>query len=42
VRGDVGGVPFEGVAEDLDGSGALLVRTAAGRVRVTSGELTWL
>ena len=31
-----------GVAEDIDGSGALLVRTATGRERLRSGEVRWL
>jgi BirA family biotin operon repressor/biotin-[acetyl-CoA-carboxylase] ligase len=42
VRGDVGGVVLDGVAENLDETGALIVRTAAGLARVTAGEVTWL
>ena len=30
-----------GVAEDIDGSGALLVRTTSGRERVLAGEVRW-
>jgi len=42
VQGDVGGVVLHGVAENLDDTGALLVRTAGGVARVTAGEVTWL
>ena len=42
VRGDIGGVPVDGVVEDLDDSGALLVRTGHGLAHVTAGELTWV
>jgi len=42
VRGDVGGVVVEGVAESLDETGALIVRTVHGPVRVTAGEVTWV
>jgi hypothetical protein len=38
----VGGIVFDGVAENLDDTGALVVRTAAGLARVTAGEVTWL
>jgi len=31
-----------GIADDIDGSGALVVRTAAGRERIISGELRWI
>ncbi len=31
-----------GVTADVDETGALLIRTASGTVRVVSGELTWL
>jgi BirA family transcriptional regulator, biotin operon repressor / biotin---[acetyl-CoA-carboxylase] ligase len=34
--------PVEGVAEDIDAAGALLVRTNDGVTRVISGEVTWL
>ena len=30
-----------GVAEDVDGGGALIVRTERGRLRITSGEVRW-
>jgi BirA family biotin operon repressor/biotin-[acetyl-CoA-carboxylase] ligase len=30
-----------GVAEDIDATGALVVRTARGRVRIASGEVRW-
>jgi BirA family biotin operon repressor/biotin-[acetyl-CoA-carboxylase] ligase len=30
-----------GVAEDVDGTGALVVRTTRGRLRITSGEVRW-
>jgi len=33
--------PHDGVAEDVDESGALVVRTSAGRAHVTSGEVQW-
>ena len=42
VRGDIGGSMVEGVAEALDNTGALVVRTNTGLTRVTAGELTWL
>jgi BirA family biotin operon repressor/biotin-[acetyl-CoA-carboxylase] ligase len=42
VRGDVGGVVLDGIAENLDDTGALVVRTAGGIARVTAGEVTWL
>jgi biotin-(acetyl-CoA carboxylase) ligase len=31
-----------GIADDIDDSGALVVRTAAGRERIISGELRWI
>ena len=34
--------PVEGVAEDIDDAGALLVRTNQGMTRVISGEVAWL
>ena len=37
-----GGRPRRGVAETIDGSGALLVRTEQGVVRVISGEVRWI
>jgi BirA family biotin operon repressor/biotin-[acetyl-CoA-carboxylase] ligase len=36
------GSPARGVAENIDDSGALLVRTESGVVRVISGEVRWL
>ncbi len=42
VRGDVGGLVVDGVVDDLDESGALVVRTTTGLARVTAGELTWV
>jgi BirA family biotin operon repressor/biotin-[acetyl-CoA-carboxylase] ligase len=36
------GVPTRGVAENIDESGALLVRTGAGLARVRSGEVRWM
>ena len=42
VRLDAAGDQLEGIAENIDETGALIVRTQAGRTRVTSGEVTWL
>jgi BirA family biotin operon repressor/biotin-[acetyl-CoA-carboxylase] ligase len=42
VEWDVAGVTKQGVAEDIDDSGALLVRDGAARARVISGEVRWL
>jgi BirA family biotin operon repressor/biotin-[acetyl-CoA-carboxylase] ligase len=42
VEWDVAGVTRHGVAEDIDDSGALLVRDGAARARVVSGEVRWL
>jgi BirA family biotin operon repressor/biotin-[acetyl-CoA-carboxylase] ligase len=42
VRCEVAGTPAEGIAENIDPTGALLVRTAAGRVAVAAGEVEWL
>lgn len=42
VEWDVAGVTRQGVAEDIDDSGALLVRDGAVRARVISGEVRWL
>lgn len=42
VQWDARGTQMEGVADDIDADGALLVRTADGVVRVISGEVTWL
>ena len=42
VRWDSAGSVAEGVAETIDASGALVVRTSAGSVTVTAGEVVWL
>ena len=42
VRWEAQGTRMEGIAEDIDADGALLVRTPDGTVRVISGEVTWL
>ena len=42
VRWDAAGVDQEGVAENIDDGGALIVRTAAGPARIISGEVHWL
>jgi BirA family biotin operon repressor/biotin-[acetyl-CoA-carboxylase] ligase len=42
VEWDAGGVTRQGVAEDVDETGALLVRDGAARTRVISGEVRWL
>ena len=42
VEWDVAGVTRHGVAEDIDETGALLVRDGATRARVISGEVRWL
>lgn len=42
VEWDVAGVTRHGVAEDIDESGALLVRDGNTRARVISGEVRWL
>jgi BirA family biotin operon repressor/biotin-[acetyl-CoA-carboxylase] ligase len=42
VRWEERGVPCEGVAETIDDTGALMIRTRSGRVRVTSGEMSWI
>jgi BirA family biotin operon repressor/biotin-[acetyl-CoA-carboxylase] ligase len=42
VEWDVAGVTRHGVAEDIDDTGALLVRDGTGRARVISGEVRWL
>lgn len=41
VRWEAAGHACEGIAENIDDAGALLVRTAAGQVRVISGEVRW-
>jgi BirA family biotin operon repressor/biotin-[acetyl-CoA-carboxylase] ligase len=42
VRFETAGAQLEGVAEDVDETGALLVRTTSATIRVTSGEVNWL
>jgi BirA family biotin operon repressor/biotin-[acetyl-CoA-carboxylase] ligase len=42
VQWDAAGSTSDGVALDIDQSGALVVRTAAGPVRVTAGEVRWV
>jgi BirA family biotin operon repressor/biotin-[acetyl-CoA-carboxylase] ligase len=42
VEWDVAGVTRRGVAEDIDETGALLVRDGSARARVISGEVRWL
>jgi BirA family transcriptional regulator, biotin operon repressor / biotin---[acetyl-CoA-carboxylase] ligase len=42
VEWDVAGVTRQGVAENIDETGALLVRDGATRARVISGEVRWL
>jgi BirA family transcriptional regulator, biotin operon repressor / biotin---[acetyl-CoA-carboxylase] ligase len=41
VRWEATGEALEGIAEDIDNTGALVVRTPSGPIRVTSGEVTW-
>jgi BirA family biotin operon repressor/biotin-[acetyl-CoA-carboxylase] ligase len=41
VRWDAAGLMREGVAEDIDDTGALVVRTSGGPVRLISGEIQW-
>ena len=41
VRWDTGDATVEGIAENIDEAGALVVRTPRGVERVISGELTW-
>lgn len=42
VRWDACGTTTEGVAENIDATGALIVRTSAGVVTITAGEVVWL
>lgn len=42
VRCEVDGVRLVGVAENIDGGGALIVRTATGVVHVIAGEVIWV
>ena len=41
VRWAAAGTAWEGIAEDIDETGALVVRTPAGLVRLISGEVRW-
>jgi biotin-(acetyl-CoA carboxylase) ligase len=41
VRWEAAGLSRQGVAEDIDMAGALIVRTDEGRVRLISGEVQW-
>jgi BirA family biotin operon repressor/biotin-[acetyl-CoA-carboxylase] ligase len=42
VRWEASGDPREGVAENIDATGALIVRTSSGPVRLISGEVQWI
>jgi BirA family biotin operon repressor/biotin-[acetyl-CoA-carboxylase] ligase len=42
VQWDAPGATRDGVALDIDDTGALVVRTAAGPMRVTAGEVRWV
>ena len=42
VQWDTADGAAEGIALDIDATGALVVRTAAGPIRVTAGEVRWL
>ncbi|MBI3049605.1 MAG: biotin--[acetyl-CoA-carboxylase] ligase [Acidobacteria bacterium] len=42
VRWDADGSTIEGVAENIDDTGALMVRTPAGVIAVTAGEVRWV
>jgi BirA family biotin operon repressor/biotin-[acetyl-CoA-carboxylase] ligase len=42
VRWDAAGLAREGVAENIDATGALIVRTDTGPVRLISGEVQWI
>ena len=42
VRWDAAGLAREGVAENIDATGALIVRTSSGPVRLISGEVQWI
>jgi BirA family transcriptional regulator, biotin operon repressor / biotin---[acetyl-CoA-carboxylase] ligase len=42
VRWEADGPPVEGTADSIDETGALLVRTPTGTIRITSGEVVWL
>jgi len=42
VAWDSAGTTTRGTADDIDGEGALLIRTATGVERVTAGEVRWI
>jgi biotin-(acetyl-CoA carboxylase) ligase len=42
VRWNAAGAALEGVGENIDDMGALVVRTKTGLARLTAGEVTWL
>jgi hypothetical protein len=42
VQWEAAGTTHDGVAFDIDDTGALLVRTVRGPVRVTAGEVRWI
>ena len=42
VQWHAAGAALEGVAENIDEAGALVVRTKGGLARLTAGEVTWL
>ena len=42
VEWDRAGTVASGVAEDVDDSGALVVRTASGRERIVAGDVRWI
>jgi BirA family biotin operon repressor/biotin-[acetyl-CoA-carboxylase] ligase len=42
VQWDAAGVTRDGIALDIDATGALVVRTADGPVHLTAGEVRWL
>ncbi len=42
VQWNATGAEIDGVAENIDDTGALVVRTNTGLTRVTAGEVTWL
>ena len=42
VQWNAGGAALDGVAENIDDTGALVVRTRRGLTRVTAGEVRWV
>jgi len=42
VEWEGGGATRDGVALDIDDTGALVVRTPAGHVRLAAGEVRWV